>query len=90
MGQAHVVRVHVGDQYAQDGQALQNVLFKLQPSFAGAGVVNAAVHSGPAFLHDTGLGGVWHAVTQQPQIDVVQGKRQTHAQPENAWRDLHG
>ena len=90
MGQAHVVGMHVGYQNPQNGQALQDVLFDLQPSFAGAGVVDAAVHSGPAFLHHPGLGGVRHTVTQQPQIDVVQGKRQTHAQPKNARRHLDG
>ena len=89
MGQAHVVRVHVRDQHAQDRQALQRLRFDLLPSLSGGGVVDAAVHRRPAFLHHAGLRGMGQAVTQQPQVDVVEGKGQAHAQPENTWGHLH-
>ena len=86
VGQAHVVGVHVRDQHAQDGQALQCLRFDLLPSLSGGGVVDAAVHRRPALLHHVGLGGVGQAVAQQPKVDVVEGEGQTHAQPEHAWR----
>jgi hypothetical protein len=84
MGQAHVVGVHVGHQHAQDRQALQRLGFDLLPGLSGGRVVDAAVHRGPAFLHHAGLGRVGQAVAQQPQVDVVEGEGQTHAQPKHA------
>jgi hypothetical protein len=84
MGQAHVVRVHVRDQHAQNRQALQRLRFDVLPGLAGGRVVDAAVHRRPAFLHHAGLRGVGQAVTQQPQVDVVEGEGKAHAQPKYA------
>ena len=81
--------MHVRDQHPHDGQALQVMLFDLKPSFSRGLVVDAAVHRRPTFLQDTRLARVGQAVTQQPQVDVVQCKGQAHAQPQHARGDFH-
>jgi hypothetical protein len=72
--QAHVVGVHVGGDHAQHRQALQMRGKHLLPSGARGIVADAAVHDRPA----------GHAVLfvfEQPQVDVIERKRQPHAHP---------
>ena len=45
---------------------------------------------GCAFAYAAGVLRVGLAVTQQPEVDVVQRKGQAHAQPEHAGRHLGG
>ena len=81
--QAHVVGVHVGDQHAQDGQAVQLVGKHLRPGGARFGVVDAGVDHRPAVA-------AVDAVAQQPEVDVIQRKGQHHAQPLDARRHADG
>jgi hypothetical protein len=76
-----MVGVHVRDQHAQQRQPIQLAVEHLLPAGAGVGVVDAAVHRRPAVA-------AVDAVAQQPQVDVVQRKRQRHAQPAHAGRHL--
>ena len=80
----------MGDDDAQYRQTLQHVGLNLLPGLARGRVVDAAVHHGPAIALEGRVLRVGLLVTQQPQVDVVQRKRQAHAQPEHAWRHLGG
>mmetsp|Transcript_53307 Transcript_53307/g.125313 ORF Transcript_53307/g.125313 Transcript_53307/m.125313 type:complete len:212 (-) Transcript_53307:768-1403(-) len=79
--EAEVVRVKVRRHHAQHRQAVQ--AFGKHPLpvrprvFAG----DAAVDDGPALA-------AVDAVTQQPQVDMVQRKRQAHAHPAHAGRQV--
>jgi hypothetical protein len=81
--QPDVVGVHVGDDDAQDRQALQLGLEDLLPLRARLGVVDAAVDHRPA-------GHAVQGVAQQPEVDVVERKGQPHADPAHAGRHFHG
>jgi hypothetical protein len=83
MRQAQVIGVHVGCDHAQHRQAVQTVGKHLAPLIAGLRVVQTAIDNGPA-LHTI------NAVLQQPQVDVVQGKRQSHADPVHPLGHLQG
>ena len=85
MGQAHVVGVHVGDHHSQDRQALHGACKHLAPGLLRAWVGHAAVHCGPAMA--SALFGFFR-IFQQLEVDVVQGKRQGHPDPENTGRNL--
>ena len=87
MRQPDVVGVHVRDQHAQDGQAVQLVGKHFFPLLARFGLVNAAVHHRPA---RDGAARAVQLIAQQPQIDVVERKGQTHAQPFHTGGHLHG
>jgi len=83
VGQTDVVRVHVGDDHTQDGQAVEFLIkhvFPLRTRFIAG---DAAVHHRPA------LDAV-QRVAQQPEVDVVERKRQAHAQPLHARRHHQG
>ena len=79
--QTHVIGVHVRDHHAQNRQTLHGAGHHLAPSFLRRRVGHAAIHHGPAVSN---AGGRFLGVSQQPQIDVVQGKGQRHADPPNA------
>ena len=83
MGQAQVIRVHVGDHHAQYGQALQTAGEHLGPLTSGLRVVQTAIDNGPAL-------NAINAVLQQPQVDVVQGKGQGHAYPVHLFGNFQG
>ena len=72
-----MVRVHVGDDDPQDGKTFQLALKKQFPLGARLRRIDAAVHDAPT-------GYAVELVTQQPHIDVVQRKRQRHADPLHA------
>ena len=72
--QADVVGVHVRHHHPQNRQAFQLVGKNAFPLGFGCVVRNAAVHGGPALTAVLG-------VAQQPEVDVVECKRQRHAQP---------
>ena len=81
MRQPDVVWVHVRHHDAQHRQAFQLARengFPLRFRFVPG---DTAVNDGPAGL-------TVDLVTQQPQVDVVQRKGQTHANPADAGRDL--
>ena len=79
--QADVVRVHVGDDDAQHGQAVEFLGKDALPRGAGGVVGDAAVHDGPALA-------AVEFVAHQPEVDVVQRERQPHAQPAHPGGDL--
>ena len=81
-GQADMVRVHVRHDHPQHRQALQLGGEDVFPLCLGGVHGDAAVDDAPA-LHDTAVR-AGDVVAQQPQVDVVQGKRQRHADPANA------
>ncbi len=81
MREAYVVGVHVGDEHAQHRQAVELRREHLLPGSDGRRVRDAAVDDGPA------LSAV-EPVAQQPQVDVVERKRQLHAHPAHARRHL--
>ena len=85
MRQAHVIGVHVRDHHAQNGQAFHGARHHLAPGFLRARIGHAAVHHGPAVSHACGR---FFCIRQQPQIDVVQRKRQGHANPPHPRRDF--
>ena len=85
VGQADVVGVHVRDDDAQDGQALELRGEDLLPLRAGFVARDAAVHDAPAL--DAAVGAV-HLVAQEPDVDVVERERQTHADPADAGRHV--
>ena len=85
MRQSHVVGVHVGDHHFQDRQALHGACKHLAPGLLRAWVGHAAVHSGPAMARALfGFFGVF----KQPEVDVIQSKRQCHSNPENTGSHL--
>ena len=76
--QADVVGVHVGDDDPQHRQALELLCEDLCPGGAGILVRDATINHRPAvppFLV---------TIAQQPQIDVIEGEGQGHAQPADA------
>ncbi|MNV73512.1 hypothetical protein D3C71_1666700 [compost metagenome] len=75
--------MHVGDDHAHDGQALELLGEDLFPLGAAAVAGHTAVDHGPAVAS---AGAVIEAVAQQPEVDVVQRKGQAHAYPFDAWR----
>ena len=79
--QADVVRVHVRDQHAQDGQAFQRGGEHLLPLRLGFVPRDAAVDDGPALA-------AVELVAQQPEVDVVQREGERHPDPAHAGRDL--
>jgi hypothetical protein len=83
-----MVRVHVRHDHAQYGQALQLGLENLLPLRTALGPVNAAVHHRPAFQVGALAAGIGQAVAQQPQVDMVQRKRQHHAYPVHTGGNL--
>lgn len=87
-GQADMVGVHVGDDDTQDGQAFKLGGKDLLPLIACLGAVDAAVDDRPAFAYLSMQIGL--AITQQPEVDVIQGKRQGHADPLDAWCHFQG
>ena len=83
VAQTQVVGVHVGHDHPPQRRALQVLVQHRLPMLARHRVVDAAIHRGPAH----------HAIAhiaQQPQIDVVQGEGQAHAQPKHARGHLQG
>ena len=75
------------DQHAQDGQAFHGACKNLFPCGLGAIVGHAAIDCGPAMANAAcGLFGIF----EQPQVDVVERKRQLHPNPQNAWRHSQG
>ena len=85
--QADMVRVHVRHQHAQHRQAIKLSGHHLFPGGAGGVVGNAAIDRRPALQRAVGA---FDLIAQQPQVDVVQGKGQRHAQPAHARRHRHG
>ena len=81
MRQANVVRMHVGHDDPQNRQALQLAFKNAFPLGARFRAVDAAIHHRPALTAVQG-------VADQPQVDVVQGERQGHANPANTRRNL--
>ena len=73
----HMVRVHVGHDHPQDRQAVKFLVKNLFPLGAGGVIADAAIHHAPS-LHTVQF------VAQQPQVDVVEGERQRHADPFDA------
>ena len=71
--------MHVGDDDAEHGQAVQHVLEDLFPSLFDFVAADAAVDDGPAFL-------AIDFVAQEPKIDVVERERKRHAYPTYAVR----
>src|SRR3989338_6664510 len=88
MGQADMVWIHFSHDYTQNKQATQAVHKNLLPLRPGRSTVDAAVHHGPPVQHDTASARL--SVAQQPQIDVIQCKGKTHANPVDSRRDLDG
>ena len=80
MRQPYVVRVHVRYDDAQHWQAFEFVGKNGFPLCLGFFLVDAAVHDAPALL-------AVDFVAQQPEVDVVECKRQCHADPLDARRD---
>lgn len=78
IGQADVVRVHVRDQDAQDGQAFKLVLENVFPQRLDLVARDAAVDDGPAVA-------AVDVVAQQPEVDMIQRERQRHADPFHAF-----
>ena len=70
----------VGAQDAPDRQTLQSGLEHPLPERLGFGTGDAAVDQGPAFAVVL--------VTQQLQVDVIEGEGQRHADPVDSGRDL--
>ena len=81
-GQADMVGVHMGDDDAQNGQAFQFGGEDLLPLLARLGAIDAAVDDRPALAYLAMQIGL--AITQQPEVDVIEGKRQGHADPLDA------
>ena len=81
VGQTNVVWVHVRHDDTQNGQRLHELAENALPLGAGRGAVNAAIHHRPA-------GHAIHLVSNQPQVDVIQGKGQFHPYPEHTGRHL--
>ncbi len=73
--------MHVGDDDAQDRQALQLRLEDLLPLGARFLLRNAAVDHRPAL--DTVQG-----VAQQPEVDVIECEGQHHPDPAHTGRDF--
>ena len=83
MCQPHMVRVHVRDHHTQHGQALQFAVKNALPSLARGVVGDAAIHNRPTLA-------ALDLIAQQPQVDVIQRKRQPHAQPAHAGSQFDG
>ena len=68
MRQAHMVRMHMSDDDAQNGQAVELRVKDLLPVLLGLVAGHATVHHGPALDHP-----LWPfaLITQQPEVDVV-------------------
>jgi hypothetical protein len=75
--EAGVIRVQVRRNHPGDGFTVQNVCEDGAPVRLHALIEQACVHDGPAI-----------AVTQQPDVDVIQSARHGHANPEDAVCDL--
>jgi len=82
MRQPHVVGMHVGDDDAQNRQAVERLVKHLLPQRFDLIARHAAIDHRPAVAASD-------AVAQQPQVDVVQRKRQRHAQPPYAVGKLN-
>src|SRR5256885_1287917 len=76
-GQAHMVRVHVGDQHARQRAAVGGLGEQRAPGGHAFVCARAGIDDGPAL-----------AVIDGPEIDVIQRIRQGHAYPEHAGCDL--
>ena len=83
VGQAEVVGVHVGGDHPQNGPPLKRRGKQGFPMGACVRIVDAAIHHCPAL-------DAIELICQQPQIDVVEFKRQGHAQPAHARGHLQG
>ncbi len=76
-----MIRMGVRTNHPQDWLAFQARGKNRFPVLTNRVASNAAVNQGPARAP-------LYLVLQQIQIDMVQSKRQGHAQPANAWRHL--
>jgi len=77
---ADVIRMEVRQHHARDRPAVELTREDPLPQRAHIVETDAGVHDGPAV-----------AVGEQPQVDVVELKRQRHAQPHHAGGDFtHG
>ena len=88
VGQANMIRVHVRHDDPQNRQAFQLGRKNRLPLRFGFGPADAAIHRTPALDFFTRRVRAIHLVAQQPEVDVVQRKRQAHAQPFDARGDL--
>ena len=88
VGQPDMVRMHVGRDDAQDRQAFQLGGKDGFPLRLGLLLADAAVHHRPALDFSARSIRLVHLVAQQPQVDMVQCKRQRHAYPLDARRQL--
>ena len=79
--QAHVVRVAMGGEHAHQRFGPGALRQHLVPGGAGGVVGDAAIDGGPAAA-------ALELIAQQPQVDMVEGKRQRHAQPVQAGRQF--
>jgi len=77
MRKPDVVGVHMGDEDAQNRQAVEFLRENLLPQGFDLVARDAAIDHRPAVA-------AIDMVAQQPQVDVVQRKRQRHAQPPHA------
>jgi hypothetical protein len=77
VAQADVVGMKMGDDHALDRLADQLLCKDLLPAAARFIGGKTAIDDGPAVT-----------VFQQPQVDVIEHKRQRHAQPPHAGRDV--
>src|SRR5437899_7456815 len=75
---ADVVRMEMRDEHATHGPAVEARREDALPQGARVVEPDTRVHDGPAV-----------AVLEQPQVDVVELKRQRHTQPADAGRDDH-
>ena len=78
-----MVRVHVGDDDTQHRQAFERMLKNLLPLLAGMRLRHTGIDNGPALA-------TFPFIAYKPEIDVVQHKRQSDAQPFHAWCYIDG
>ena len=85
-GQTDMVGVHMGDDDTQNRQVFKRRGKNLFPLLARLGAIDAAVDDRPALAYLAMQIGL--AITQQPEVDVIEGKRQGHADPLDAGCDF--
>ena len=73
----------MGHDHPQDRQTFERCGEDLFPLGSRLGAVDAAIDDGPSLA-------TVQFVTQQPEIDMVERKRQRHPDPTHAWHDLQG